>query len=141
MNNFEYYLKEGKVKNISVDKELANSLKNDAIERAKSSLSLDPKLFSKIIFENVYDAIRGLLDAILALEGYKSYSHEASIAYLKKFNIEDSIVVEIDDFRYKRNSSKYYGKNIGHEEVEKIIVFYRRYSPKLLEIVSNCAKK
>jgi len=140
MKDFEYYLNEGSVKKQTKDKEFAISLKKDAVKRAEKVLSLELKEFSKIIFENIYEAIREMLDAILALEGYKSYSHEASIAYLNKFKVEDSAILELDDFRYKRNSSKYYGKEINEEEAKEIVKFYKKYSGRILQIIEQLCK-
>ena len=141
MKDFDYYIKEGSVKRQSVDVELAKSLKDDAMLRAEKVVKLPVKEFSKIIFENVYDALRELLDAVLALEGYKSYSHEASIAYLKKFGVEDSLLAELDSFRYKRNSSKYYGKSLSGEDAEAIMYFYDKQSVKIIKIIEQLCIK
>mgnify|MGYP001157325943 CR=1 FL=1 len=137
MNDFEFYLNEGKVKKQAPDKELAKSLVNDANERVGKVSKLDVKMFPKIAFENVYDALREILDALLTVSGYKSYSHEASIAYLKKYKIEDSVITELDNFRYKRNSSKYYGKGISEQDAVEIINFYKNHSGKLKSIINN----
>ena len=84
MKNFEFYIEEGKVKKCSKDIELVKSLVNDAIERKKLIELMDINFMSKIIYENSYDVLRNILDALLLIDGYKSYSHEASISYLKK---------------------------------------------------------
>jgi len=144
MKDFDFYLNEGKVKKQNPDRELAKSLINDAAERAEKVIKLDVKIFSKIIFENMYDALREILDALLAIDGYKSYSHEAPIAYLKKYKIEDSVMVQLDNFRYQRNSSKYYGKDISVDNTMGIIDFYKKYSEKLIGITKinfDCAEK
>jgi len=144
MKKFEFYLNEKVVKKISSDPSLANFLLADAKERFSQSIKLKLKEFNKIIFENVYDSLRNILDALLAINGFKSYSHEASIAFLQKFNIEESIILELDNFRYQRNSSKYYGKNISLESTTEIINFYNKYSEKLIKLCKkkdNCAKK
>ncbi len=125
MNEFELYLKEGKVKRKTPDFELAKSLINDSKTRIEKINRLDIKEFSKIIFENAYDAIRDALDAVLAADGYKSYSHEASIIYLKRHAFEDSTIKELDNFRYMRNSSKYYGKDVSEDDAEEILDFCR----------------
>lgn len=137
MNEFNFYVNEGKVKKQSGDTELAKSLIKDAKERVKQASKLDASLFSKIIFENVYDAIREILDALLAVDGYKSYSHEASIAYLNNYDFDDSIISEIDNFRYLRNSSKYYGKDVSEEDAREILQFYQKYSEKIISIVQG----
>ena len=137
MNKFELYLKEGKVKRQTPDFELAKSLIEDSKSRLEKIKKLDIKEFSKIVFENAYDAIRDILDAVLAVDGYKSYSHEASIAYLKKYAFDDSTLKELDDFRYLRNSSKYYGKDIPEENASGIIKFYQKYSEKIFLIANK----
>lgn len=137
MNNFDFYVNEGKVKKQNPDVELARSLVNDANARVAKVEKLDVNIYSKIIFENVYDGIREILDALLAVEGYKSYSHEASIAYLKNYNFDDSIISEIDNFRYRRNSSKYYGKDVSEEDAGEILHFYRKYSKKIVSIIQS----
>lgn len=134
MNEFEFYLKEGKVKRKTPDFELSKSLINDSKTRLEKIKKLEIKEFSKIIFENAYDSLRDALDALLAAEGYKSYSHEASIAYLKKHAFEDSTLKELDNFRYLRNSSKYYGKDISKDEAKMILDFCRKYMEKIISL-------
>lgn len=138
MNDFEFYLREGTVKRRKPDMELAKSLINDANERFGKISKLDAGVFSKIIFENIYDALRSILDALLAIDGYKSYSHEASIAYLKKYGFEDSLIAEFDNFRLIRNSSKYYGKDIPSENSKDIADFYKKHAA---QIAKNAGDK
>jgi len=137
MKNFEYYLKEGKVKKASPDIELAKALIKDADSRRLKIKALDTKEFSKIIFENIYDALRNLIDSILAIDGYKSYSHEASISYLKKYSFEDYTLEKIDNFRFQRNGSKYYGKDLEVDVVSDILIFYDLISPRLKKILED----
>lgn len=137
MNDFKFYLNEGKVKKQKAGTELAKSLIHDAGERVKQVSKLDTTTFSKIIFENVYDALREILDALLAVDGYKSYSHEASIVYLRKYQIEDSTITELDNLRYKRNSSKYYGKDVSEDDAKEILNFHRKYSGKIISIIKD----
>lgn len=133
--------KRGKVKKQSIDTELAVSLLKDAKERAEKSKKLSVKDFGKIIFENIYDSLRELLDAILALEGYKSYSHEASIAYLQILGFSDATITELDNLRYKRNSSKYYGKGVPLEDVENILSFYDKNALLMIDKIEEMCKK
>ncbi|MBS1267301.1 MAG: hypothetical protein MAG795_01273 [Candidatus Woesearchaeota archaeon] len=136
MKDFQFYLNERKVKKISKDTELSKSLVDDSNQRIASTKQLVIG-FRKIIFENVYDSIRALLDALLAADGYKSYSHEASIAYLEKYDFEDSTLKLLDNFRYIRNSSKYYGKSISQDSAEHILEFYNEFSARIKEILNN----
>jgi len=38
---------------------------------------------SRYALESAYEAVIELIDSLLAMEGYKSWSHEANIAFLK----------------------------------------------------------
>lgn len=136
MNDFEFYLNEGDVKKRKQDKELAKSLLKDAAERFQKASKLDAEEFAKMIFENIYDALRDMLDALLAVDGYKSYSHEASIAYLAKYGLS-SLISELDNFRALRNSSKYYGKEISPDNAADIKDFYKNNAEEIINIIDN----
>jgi len=140
MRSFQYYLDKMDVRKISKDLELAKSLKKDLLERAEKALKLDTKEFAKIIFENIYDSLREFCDVLLAVDGFKSYSHEASISYLKKYALDDSVVLALDRFRYKRNGSKYYGKEITKDDAVEIKRFYFENINKVKEILDKAIK-
>jgi len=126
MKEFDYFLKNGDVRKVSRDIELAKSLVNDMNERINKASLLDSEVFAKIVYENFYDALRDFSDAVLAVKGFKSYSHQASISYLRKVGFSESIIMDLDNFRYKRNSSKYYGEVIFSEDSEDIKKFYKK---------------
>lgn len=127
MTSFDIFLNEGDVKKVTPDLELAKSLIKDMKERISKSNLLDVNIFSKMIFENIYDSLRDFCDAILAIDGFKSYSHQASIYYLLK--------KEFDQFRYKRDGSKYYGVPISVDEAKDIKTFYKKIKSKIDEIL------
>ncbi len=102
MKEFKYYLNKKDIKKSSKDTELAKSLIKDMLERIEKSNKLSTNEYSKIIFENMYDALRDFCDALLAINGYKSYSHSASISFLKNIGFNDNIINQMDLFRYKR---------------------------------------
>lgn len=137
MKPFEYYLKNKNVRKVSINIQLAKSLVDDIAQRTKEMVKLDAKNSPKIIFENIYDSLREFSDAILAIDGFKSYSHEASIAYLKKYNFSDAEISALDRFRYKRNGSKYYGKKIYTEDCEDIEKFYKEIQIKFNLVLKN----
>ncbi len=140
MENFEYYLEKQLIRKVSPNLERAKSLIKDGEERIKSSSLLEIEKFSKIIFENIYDALRDFCDSILLIEGYKSYSHEASISYLLKKGFDISVVKRLDGFRYRRNGSKYYGEFISSEEAKDIKVFYLEIKEKLYSFLKQINK-
>jgi len=137
MKPFEYFIETQEIKNGIKDIALARSLVKDMLSRIKDVLSLDINKLPKLIFENIYDALRDFADAVLAIDGFKSYSHQASFAYLSKYNFEETILDTFDRFRYKRNGSKYYGQGISIEEAKEILEFYKRNKDKINDILKN----
>ena len=140
VKSFNYFINEKKVKKIHPDIELARSLLKNIQEREETTLKLEPKEFHLIVFENLYDCLSEQLDAILALDGYKSYSHEAVIIYLKNFNFPENKIFDLNRFRIKRNNSKYYGNSPKVEDVLEIKKFYLENKDFLLKIINERLK-
>ena len=137
MKDFDFYVIEGKVKRCSIDRSLAQSLMTNVNARESSISELNVAKFNLLVFENYYDCLRELLDAVLALNGYKSYSHEASIVYLKIFGFNESVLFEIDRFRKKRNNSKYYGKLPTSDDAQEIKDFFNNIKKDLLALIDK----
>ena len=140
MKPFEYFLKLKEVRKTSKNIELAKSLIRDMKERLEDSKEL-PIKFKKLIFENYYDALRNFCDALLSKDGFKSYSHQASIIYLSKYNFSVSEIQQLENFRYLRNSSKYYGKQIKEKDVQEIKQYYEKIKDKINQILKNIRKQ
>lgn len=117
MIEFRQFLKQNKVMKREKDPLLAKSLQSDAEERMESThIKL---LKAKFKFEQAYESVRELADAFLAKDGYKTYSHEAALAYLKEIGIVNEAELErLDLCRKKRNDLKYYGKDLAEQEVQ-----------------------
>lgn len=137
MLNFEYFVREKKVKKKSVDKRLTRSLvksSKDRFDFAIKIIDTEPRY----ALENAYEAIIELIDALLALKGYKSWSHEADIAFLKKFKEFSFVELErLDNIRGKRHSSKYYGVFFEKREVKREIAFLKGIDRKLRNIINK----
>ena len=67
-----------------------------------------------------YDVLRSILEAIVALDSLKIYSHEAFTYFLKEKE-EEKISFAFDRFRRKRNSINYYGGEISIGACEESI--------------------
>lgn len=137
MEDFESFIKKGIVKKSFPNIPRAKKLVKDGKSRLKDVELLDIEKMPKIIFENIYDAIRDFLLAFLLKEGYKTNSHEAPISYLLKKNFDIYTVEKLDRFRYKRNGSKYYGEEISIEEVKDIKEFYNQIKEKINKIIKE----
>lgn len=121
---FEDFIKEGSVRKISPDKQLAKSLLKISLLRLKNLEAMritDENSFS--IVENCYEAMRELIDALMALRGFKSYSHQANIDFLRKFysaHVGYANVNRIDRYRKIRNDIKYEGLLTTKSEADEI---------------------
>ena len=115
MRPFEAFRRSNAVVPMSRDRRLAMSLMVDSDQRLAYFLSQElSESNCKFVFENVYEAVRECLDALLALEGYKSFSHQASIAFAKDRSILSAREARmLDRLREIRNRSKYYGDDVS----------------------------
>lgn len=139
MRHFNEFLKIGLVKVRSKDLARAKSLIESAKKRKKvmeKYLPLNEET-SKQITEESYDIIRELIEAILSKNGYKSYSHEATISFLKELNFSDYDIKFADDLRKVRNGSKYYGEDIDVEYTKKVSQFLNEIFDKLNKLAEK----
>lgn len=103
-----------------VDKELAKSLLKMSQRRISfiSTVKLSD-LNAPIILSESYEALREVCEAVLAVKGYKVYSHECITAFLKEVLQDDLIAAGFDRYRKIRNSINYYGNIVTKEETLK----------------------
>ena len=85
---------------------------------AKSILGIQKP---KYVLENAYEAVRGFIDSIMFLNGYKSYSHEASVAYMLEIGLSITDTTQVDRLRKHRNGIKYYGEDATDEEAHEAL--------------------
>ena len=75
--------------------------------------------------ENVYECLKMLVEAFMSLDGYKSYSHEATISYSVEFldfDLGQSAV--FNKFRKIRNDISYRGDVSTIDESKQIRTFF-----------------
>jgi len=103
-----------------VDKELASALLKMSQRRISfiSTVKLND-LNAPIILSESYEALREVCEALLAVKGYKVYSHECITAFLKEILKDDLIAAGFDRYRKIRNSINYYGNVVTKEETLK----------------------
>src|SRR3989344_4372373 len=127
MKNFEEYLKRGIVKIRKKNIERVKSLIEESDKRLRfyNNMPISEDSANYII-ENMYDVIRELIEAKMLLDGYKSYSHEATVSYLKKLEFSFSEVEFMDELRDIRNHTKYYGHLVNTEYAKKVSEFVNK---------------
>ena len=89
------------------------------------------------IVQDCYDVIRLLIETKLARDGFKSYSHEATISFLLKFpEFNEQEIEFLDMLRRTRNGIKYYGKESNENEAKITLDFTFKFIPKLNKILN-----
>ena len=142
IQSFEYYERKGLVKSTKINPDIAKSLMEKAETRlnkiARNNL-LDKE--SSINFEEIYEALRESSQSIMQLRGFKPYSHEVVIAFLKKHNvlpIEDINI--LDKYRILRNKSVYEAEEISLDKCKEALVFAKRIVPKVKAMFKTISK-
>ena len=142
MKEFDDFLKSGEVRRQEKNEILAEAL----IKSSEKSLrnirrtKIDG-LNAESIISDIYDIMRELIEAKLAFGGYKSYSHEATILFLKKFPTFNEYEMNfLDNLRKIRNGIKYYGKEANVESALKTLNFMNSVLPKLKSLVKDAEK-
>ena len=139
MKEFEDFLKSGDVRKQEKNEILAKALIKSSEKSLKNirRTKID-ELNAESVVSDIYDIIRELIEARLVFEGYKSYSHEATILFLKKFKEFDEYEIDfLDNLRKIRNSIKYYGKEATEENALNTLKFMDSVLPKLKKLVEN----
>ena len=135
MKEFEFFIKKGNVKKQSPDKNLSISTFKESLDRLELAKQLTGKVKPKYILENSYEAMREAADALLYSEGFKSYSHEASIRYLLNKDFNESEITEFDRFRKIRNSIKYYGGDCDLTDAESALKLAKNIIQKIKNLL------
>src|SRR3989344_7421705 len=136
MRPFEDFVNTGQVKKTSIDKNLIKSLIEQAqrrLHRAENETLTEDNC--DFILEDYYEAMRALADAWLYFNGYKSYSHEATVAYLGKGKEFTPMFLEgFDRLRRLRHGTRYYGKRViiaDAKEAQKLAkILFDKLKPK-----------
>ena len=140
MKNFDEFIERGIVKIRKKNVERVKSLIEEASKRLNfyNSIPISEKSANYIV-ENMYDVVRELVEARMLLDGYKSYSHEATVSYLKKLGFSSSEVKFMDELRSIRNQTKYYGHLVNEEYAKKVAEFANKTYPKLKELIRTAS--
>lgn len=107
---FKHYI--GKeVKKREKEPQTARALRKDVDER----IQVAEQIPIRFRLEFIYDTIRAEIEARLAEDGFKAYSHNAAISYVKK-DLSEEEIFYCNKLRELRNEARYYGKIIREEE-------------------------
>src|SRR3989344_8406291 len=92
------------VSRVTPDKEKAKALLQVVELREKNIASMKADEFSTLIIEGYYEIIKELITAIMAIDGWKTLSHELLVGYLAKFykDFSNAEISLIDQLRKTR---------------------------------------
>ncbi|MBI2548398.1 hypothetical protein HYW21_03535 [Candidatus Woesearchaeota archaeon] len=135
IHSFQQYLALGKVKKKTPDPEEAHALLKKSEQRIKyiriKKIDNDTTSF---ILEDSYEAIRESTQALMSIKGFKPYSHEATISFLKSFYAADFSEEELaifDRFRLLRNDAVYKATKIMESDARESFGFAVRFIKKI----------
>lgn len=127
INSFENYLKAGKAKKKTPDNEEAKSLLKKAENRLEYTKAKEiNSKNSQFVLEDSYETAREAAQALMSVKGYKPYSHEATISFVRDFYSSDfnnEILHKFDRFRQIRNNSVYTAAPVSVEDAKDSITF------------------
>lgn len=143
IGKFQYYLDEHLARKVSVDLEEAKSLMNKAILRVDyikmQEINEDTSSF---VFEDIYETLREASQSLMSLKGYKPYSHEALISFLKEFyKFPEHEISGFDRYRILRNKAVYCAANVSPEVCKDALTFLETFLPKLRKAFENSQKR
>lgn len=138
LNSFENYVILGKVKKQMPNLDEAKALLKKAELRMKYTRikSLDNKN-AQFVLEGAYEGAREAAQSLMAIKGYKPYSHEATISFLRDvyaplFTEEE--INTFDRFRQLRNNAVYNAIVVTKEDAKTCIKFAKKIIVKIKKI-------
>lgn len=130
---FDYYLSEKLVRKSSPNISMAKSLVQKAEIRFKMLRSESiTEENSSIVFEEIYEALREASQSLMEIKGFKPYSHEALVSFLKEYNlVSEEKANMLDNYRILRNNSVYKAEKISLQKCTEAMDFAKKSLPEI----------
>ena len=147
LKSFKAYIEQGIVKRQDPNLSRATSLITESKSKKQYleiTLQLIPKeqLNANVIADQCYDILIELIRAKLQIDGYSTgQSHEAEVSYLGILGFPIHDIKMMDELRYYRNGTKYYGVKLEMIYAEQIIKFMKEMYSRLLKILEKWKQK
>ena len=127
LRKFEEFLSAGIVKRQTPNRQRALSLIKEAEEKKNFliiSLKNIPKeqMNANFVVDYCYDILMELIRAKMFEDGYNAgNSHEAEVSYLENLGFPEPDIMFMNEIRYYRNGTKYYGTILEKDYAEKVL--------------------
>jgi len=141
IRRFEEFLDSGAVKRQSPNRQRAFSIIEETGGKTRflgvSMKSVPSKEMNpNFIVDSCYDIIIEMVRARMLIDGFNAgNSHEAEFSYMTRLGFSEADVRFMDEVRYYRNGTKYYGTMLDMGYAEKVMAFMKRIYPRLLDMV------
>ena len=131
------------IRKVNPDRELAQSILKMIEVRIKALDQLNRKEFASLVVEGYYEIIKENVTALMAIDGYKTLSHEVLIGFLKEFytQFSESEIIFADQLRQLRNKIAYKGFFVQYDYIERNEARIKGVVSKLLDILREKLKK
>lgn len=127
------------VKRVAPDRQMAKAILKMIEVRMKALSLVDRKEFASLVVEDYYEITKEAITALMALDGYKTLSHEVLVAYLREFypQFSESEILLVDQLRQLRNKIAYKGFFITHDFLERTEVRMKAIVSKIKRILED----
>lgn len=132
------------VRKIKPDRQTASAILRMIEVRMKALEELKGRReFASLVVEDYYEIVKEALTALMAIDGYKTLSHEVLIAYLKEFypQFSDAEILLADNLRQTRNKIAYRGFFVSPDFVERNEAKMRELALKTIAILKEKLEK
>jgi uncharacterized protein (UPF0332 family) len=129
-----------KVKKIKENPEQAKALLQLAKRRLESIKKRRKDEFPQLLIESYYEAIKELICALLAIHGYKSYSHECLVLFMEEYYpiaLDDFQIHFLDSMRKLRSDIQYRGRNVADDYLKRNSSVIEKIIEILLDLVEK----
>ena len=141
LRKFEEFLNSGIVKIQAPNRQRSLALIKEAEEK-KSFLGVSIKsipherMNANFIVDYCYDIIMELIRAKMFIDGYNAgNSHEAEVSYMEKLGFSEAELRFMNEVRYYRNGTKYYGTMLDSDYAGKVLSFLEKIYPRLKNLL------
>ncbi len=136
IREFKYYIETNAVQKKTPNIALAKALlKKSELRFSKIAANQIAPEQASLVLEDAYEATREAAQSLMELSGFKPYSHEALIAFLREKQLLDiSNIEKFNRYRILRNKSVYEAEQFSVETVTNAVDFAKVCIPKIKEI-------
>ncbi len=131
---------EYKIKKVKENPEQAKALFQLAKRRLESIKKRRKDEYPQFLIESYYETIKELISALLSIHGYKSYSHECLVVFIKEYYpdfLDDSQLHFLDSMRKLRSDIQYRGQDVADDYLERNIATIEEIIQALFSVIEK----